>query len=146
MRSNPRRRNIRRGLLAAAAAVALVAGVPTAAHAEGSFTSYINQAQPTFESRTWGDKNLDSVSTKITLTGCKANAAGKPSGSTAVKSVTVELWSTAGKLASIKRACGTYDFGRLGRSTFWFKISEINGYKGADRKIFLDVNTVKVTY
>lgn len=133
--------------LVAAGAVALGLSIPTAAHAEGSYTSYITQAQPTFMSRTWNDKNLDPTATKVTLTGCKANAAGKAAGTTPVKSVTVELWSTAGKLATIKRStCGTYDFGRKGKSTFWFVISEINGHRTAERKIFLDVSTVMVTY
>lgn len=130
-----------KGGMAAALSVALVACGATAAHAEGTWTSSLNQVQPTFSSRDWEDKNLDSKHTIITLSHCQGNAAGKKAGTTAITSVKLTLSSGA----SVTHACGTYDFGRVGDDTFSFRVTGINGKTKAERKIFLNAD-VQVSF
>ncbi|QWS33241.1 hypothetical protein [Curtobacterium aetherium] len=131
-----------RAFAAVSVALALVLGTATAAHAEGSWTSDMTQVQPTFESRTWADKNLDAAHTIITLSNCRGNAAGKSVGSKRITSVRITLSGGA----SITKACGTYDFGRTADSHYnSFKVSAINGKTGAKRKIFLNAD-VKVSF
>lgn len=125
-------------------AISLV-GIPSAAHAEGSFSTYIKQGQPGFSSRIWNDYNVDGASTIVTLTGCKANKPGAASGTTSVSSVKVSLYRNDIFVKAISRACGTYNFGRQGSGYFRFAMSAINGTT-AFRSIFLNVSTVKVQY
>lgn len=127
----------------------LVFGGATAAHAEGNFTSYLTQVQPTFISRDWTDKNRDATNTVITLSNCKVNKGGAASGSTKLSSV--EVWLHYGdaytKPKKLKKACGSYNFGRVtGRDTTdFFEIYAINGVTDRGGKIFLNAD-VKVTY
>lgn len=146
------KRQVRRGGKVAAVmtlALALVIGGASAAHAEGSFTSYLTQVQPTFSSRDWTDKNRDSNSTVIKLTNCKVNKGGATSGSTKLSSV--EVWLYYGdaytKPKKIKQACGTYNFGRVvGRDTGCsFEIHAINGVTDRGAKMFLNAD-VSVSY
>lgn len=135
-----RTRSARAGA-AALLAACLVLGGATAARAEGGFGTDMTQVQPTFRSRSWTDKNIDSAKTVITLSNCKANAGGKKPGSTAITSVTLKLSSGA----TIKHKCGSYDFGRLNGTSYSFTVTAINGNTKADRKIFLNAD-VKVTF
>ena len=57
-----------------AAAAVLAGAIP--AHAEGSFSSSMSAVRTGFDSRTWTDKNSDSVSTYISLTGCDNGGLG----------------------------------------------------------------------
>lgn len=66
---------IRASALIVAACLLFVAGTPTA-RAEGSFTSYMEQVQPAFNSRTWSDLNIDAASTVVVL----SNSAASPRG------------------------------------------------------------------
>lgn len=132
--------------------VVLLDGVTQPASAEGGYTSYIQQAQPSFSSRFWADNNNDGNSTIVTLSGCKANGAGQAPGSVSVRSVTVVLKRYSTVVGSITKACGTYNFGRTpggaaGASNgFHFEISEINGATSADRTVFLDASSASVSY
>lgn len=136
------RRHVGRAVAAGVAALAIVLGSATAAHAEGSWNSDMTQVQPSFTSRYWGDKDLDSAHTIITLSHCKGNAGGKSVGSTAIKSVKVTLDTGA----SITKACGSYDFGRTAASNYnRFTITAINGVTNARKKIFLNAE-VKVSF
>jgi len=122
-------------------AACLVLGSSTTAHAEGGFATSMTQVQPTFESRRWTDKNVDSANTVITLSNCKGNAAGKKTGSTAITSVTLKLESGS----TIKQKCGAYNFGRVDAGSTSFKVAAINGITTAKRKIFLNAD-VKVAF
>ncbi|QWS33242.1 hypothetical protein [Curtobacterium aetherium] len=134
---------------AALVTASLVFGGATAAHAEGNFTSYMTQVQPTFYSRDWTDNNRDATSTVITLSHCKVNKGGARVGSTKLSSV--EIWLHYGdaytKPKKIKKSCGTYNFGRIsGRDTGnSFEIHAINGITDRGAKIFLNAD-VKVVY
>jgi hypothetical protein len=134
---------------AAAMTAALVFGGATAAHAEGNFTSYMTQVQPTFSSRHWTDNNRDANSTIIKITNCKVNKGGAAVGSTKLSSV--EVWLYYGdaytKPKKIKQACGSYNFGRVsGRDTDnEFEVHAINGVTDRGAKIFLNAD-VSVTY
>jgi len=141
-----KKRSWKSKLAIGALAVGVLVAVPTAAHAEGSYTSFVNQAQPGFLSRTWGDGNLDGAATKITLTDCKANKAGKTPGTTAITSVSVALYRGTSLLTIKKQKCGTYDFGRQSSGTYRFKITAVNGITDGDRSIFLNVDKVTVSY
>lgn len=126
---------------------ALVLGVGTAAHAEGSYTSSMTQVQPTFWSRSWTDNNRDSSHTIVKLTHCKVNLGGKNPGSTALKSVTLEFSNAEGYSKTVTHACGTYDFGRPPRAATYgsFFVQAINGQTQAGAKIFLNAD-VSVSY
>lgn len=137
-------RRIAAGLAVAAAVVM----VPVAAHAEGFFTSSIQQAQPSFNSRTWTDNNNDGTSTTVSLSGCLANGPGGAPGSTNVSSVGIRVVNvdTGRAVSTITKACGSYNFGRLAAARYVFEIASINGYTSASRNVFLNVSSVRVDY
>lgn len=122
--------------------------VPVAAYAEGYFTSSLDQAQPTFNSRIWYDGNSDGAGTTVTLSGCKANGPGGAPGSVGVSSVGISIYDSDAKrvISTITKACGTYSFGRLGASHYYFQIASINGYTSASRNVFLNASSVRVDF
>jgi len=128
------------------AVIAGTAVTPAFAAAEGSFTSSLSQAQPGFGSRTWTDKNSTTQTTTVKLTGCKVNLGGAAPGSTTLKSVGVALIKNGSIVGNISKACGTYDFGRLGAGQYYFRISDVNGTPCCDNRIFLNASSVVVTY
>lgn len=147
------KRKIRTTAAAVIASAGLfLSGTGIAYAAEGSFTSYLTQVQPGFQSRTWTDNGSTSDSTSITLSGCAVNKAGAAYGSTSLSSVEITLYSNTGwfgtprKLKSLSKACGTYSFGNYGSGSYWFVVSKINGNSSANRTIFLNASTVRVSY
>ena len=133
-------------------AAALVVGSASAALAEGTFASTVNQVQPTFTSRHWADNARDGAHTTVTLSKCKGNAGGGTPGTKKITSVGLQLVHTSKSTGTSKysktvtKACGTYDFGNPGAGTInYFVIKSINGYESADRKIFLN-GSVTVNY
>ena len=117
----------------------------SSARAEGAFTTSMTQVQPQFDSRVWSDKNLDAVSTKVTLSNCKANAGGASPGTTPVASVTLALIKGSTVVKFITQKCGTYDFGRQGVGDYKFRVWAINGSTTKSRSVFLNAS-VYVSY
>ena len=135
-----------RSLVAGTAAVTLVLGGASAAMAEGSFSTSITQAQPTFQSRTWTDNNVDAVRTKVTLSNCKANVGGQAPGTLTLSNVEITLFRNGAAVSTKSQKCGTYDFGLVGKGDFYFKITSINGNTAANRNTFVNANPVSIQY
>lgn len=150
------RRSYRGALGVAASAAAILAlsaldvGVASAAAArplEGSFSSYLKDVQPKYESRSWDDLGLDGNSTHVYLAGCTVHAGGKPNSPT-VPTVAITLYYQ-GKSRTITHQCGTYDFGVLKGAAYntSFEVASINGNTSKDnRKTFLSATTANVYY
>lgn len=141
------KKRVSSGALAGLCAAALLLAGTSPAHAEGSFESFINQAQAGFTSRTWTDSRLDSTPTKITLSACALNKGGAKAGSSSLNSVGVSLYRDGKYVRTISKKCGVYDFGNPGKGTYHFRIEELNGKTAIDgRTFFLNVGGVKVQY
>ncbi|WIE60806.1 hypothetical protein DEI97_013770 [Curtobacterium sp. MCLR17_032] len=135
------------GVIAVGAPALAVGGLTGSAFAEGSFTSSLNQVQPTFSSRQWIDNGSDNATTTVTLSSCEVNAAGKTPGSTKLSSVKVTLYRNGRADGSATHACGTYSFGNPGSGTYQFVITAINGNtSGSNRNTFLNASKVAVNY
>lgn len=133
------------GLLGLSAAMSL--GGAVAANAlEGSFSTFVKQVQPGFDSRTWVDSGQTGDSTVIWLYGCKVNKGGEAFGSGVLKTVGITLFQNGRPVKRIDRGCGKYDFGNYGSGMYYFEISSINGNTSANRTTFLDADPVLVDY
>lgn len=97
------------------------------AMAEGMWTSYISGAGIGFNSRTWNDKQLDTATTTVKLSGCSLNN-GYAFGSTHLN-----LWRYWGfltvydNLGAIQNFCNTSDWGQAQLAgDFHFSVLKIN--------------------
>lgn len=128
----------------------LIAGLvvlpATPSLAEGSWTSSISDALTGFSSRSWNDRNIDSVATKTSFSTC-TETWGTPK---AVGSITVGLVDHRGALLPAKtvdtkttKGCGSANFGVRKKSTYHFTIKKIAGF---DSGVRLTAKKVTQTY
>lgn len=146
-KTSAKKKPLKKVVAAMALSAALIL-VPTVAFAEGSFTSYMSQAQPSFSSRTWSDQNLDSVKTTVTFSGCKANYGGKAPGTLAISSIDVSLYRGSTYLGYKRVAgCGSFVWSDMPKGSYHFYLEAVNGITPlSGTRVFLNVAKVTVSY
>lgn len=114
--------------------------VPSTAHAEGTFNSYLRGVGTDYESRVWEDRNVDSENGYVYIGSCRA--AGESRG---LSSVLVDVGRVrTGPDAQVKRGLtcngASVFFGDVGAGKYYFEVEDINV---ATR---MDADQVKVVY
>jgi len=106
--------------------VGLFMGLGAAPAMAATFTSSMNQVQPTFQSRTWSDTTAGT--TTVTLTSCKGNYGGNAPTAAFVHTVRIALYRNGSLVSQVTRnPCGAFTFTGQSAGSFYFRVAAING-------------------
>lgn len=140
-----RRQRMIAAITGCASAAVLASAIP--AHAEGSWSSSMNGVRTGFNSRTWVDKNNDSVSTSISLSGCSNGGLGPSVTNTQLQltreTSVVEPDENRGRYTFNCTSSDSHAFGDQPGGDYHFTVTKI---QDASSGYYLKVNSVSVRY